>query len=74
MTTNWFELEATTPFQNIIVPRMTHAHHELSRALPYFDLIPLNLADDSSNGDGYRIRCRRGLSHSNADADADTVV
>ena len=68
-----FELGAMTPFQNIRDPGMMHTSHGLSRAFPYVKLEPIKFAVESSNELVYRTRCFRGLSHDDADADADAV-
>ena len=50
---------------------MTHTYRGLSRAFPSVELKPIKLAVESSNELVYRITCFRGLSRTDADADAD---
>ena len=53
---------------------MTHIYHGLSRAFTYVELKPVKFAVEGSNDLVYRTTCFSGLSHGNADADADAVV
>ena len=53
---------------------MTHTYHGLSRVFLYVELELIKFAVESSNELVYRITCFRGLSHGDADADADAVV
>ena len=50
---------------------MAHTYHGLSCAFPNIEREPTIFAAESSNELVYRIPCFRGLSHGDADTDAD---